>query len=103
MLPNAPIDVKLAGEGGDAGHRVGIWHYLKVCRQISRPRANYFNQMQKNVPTLLHIVAFDLSYFLKLVSWKSKRWQLLLTILMRKQYQNILITLSIVVISRLKY
>ena len=71
MLSNAPIDVKLAGEGGDAGYRVGIWRYLKVCRQISCPRANYFNQMHKNVPTLLHIVAFDLSYFL--VSFLKKQ------------------------------
>ena len=83
------------------GMRVGIWHYSKVCRHFSCPRANCFNQLnvQKFPHVLpgLHMVAFALSYVL--VSCKSKSWHLFWP--MRQQSQNILIANSIVVISKL--
>ena len=50
----APINVKSAGRGGGgggAGHGVGIWHFSKICSQISCPRANHFSQLQPNFPT----------------------------------------------------
>ena len=39
-----------AGEG-EAGHRVGIWLFSKICNQIPCPRANHSSQMQPNLPT----------------------------------------------------
>ena len=33
------------------GHRVGIWHFSKICRQIPCPRANHPSQLQPNFPT----------------------------------------------------
>ena len=45
----APINVMPAG--GEAGHRVGIWLFSKICNQIPCPRANHSSQMQPNFPT----------------------------------------------------
>ena len=37
--------------GGEAGHRVGIWLFSKICNQIPCTRANHSSQMQPNFPT----------------------------------------------------
>ena len=40
-----------AGRGGEAGHRVGILLFSKICNQIPCPQANHSSQMQPNFPT----------------------------------------------------